>query len=285
MKETAYLLQAALISTWWVGLALSENFFAAFQYEGFAAASFWSFFAPDIVLIAGLSATRAYWKNRNLEFVVLGAFGYAALYCCNASFLTRSGYLPTGLMLCGFFYNVFLCFNGAMFRSANSGLLFTAAKTLIQIVCIWLIALLLIPYVILDAFGHATIPGLSFQSIIGLLLFVLCSALGLTSAYFMVRDGKGTPLPLDQTNELVVSGPYHFVRNPMAIAGIGQGISISIVFLSIPILVYSLLGAAVWHLVVRPIEEKDMAERFGESYREYRDRVSCWWPRFRDRVG
>jgi protein-S-isoprenylcysteine O-methyltransferase Ste14 len=119
---------------------------------------------------------------------------------------------------------------------------------------------------------------------VGSFLFVCFSALGLTSSYFMVRDGGGTPLPLDQTNRLVVSGPYRFVRNPMAIAGIGQGIAIAIVFQSVPILVYSFLGALVWHLVVRPSEELDMAQRFGEAYTEYRQRVSCWVPTFRRRA-
>lgn len=102
--------------------------------------------------------------------------------------------------------------------------------------------------------------------------------LGLTSAYFMVRDGAGTPLPLDQTNHLVVSGPYRYVRNPMAIAGIGQGLAISIAFQSIPILIYSVLGAIVWQMVVRPAEERDMAQRFGEPYEVYRRKVSCWIP-------
>ena len=98
----------------------------------------------------------------------------------------------------------------------------------------------------------------------------------------MVRDGEGTPLPLDQTNKLVISGPYQYVRNPMAIAGIGQGVAVSIIFQSLPILVYSLLGALVWHLAVRPFEERDMVKRFGESYVQYRERVSCWIPTFRD---
>ena len=100
----------------------------------------------------------------------------------------------------------------------------------------------------------------------------------------MVRDGAGTPLPLDQTNNLVVTGPYQYVRNPMAIAGVGQGLAIAIVFQSVPILIYSLLGALVWHLVVRPIEERDMAQRFGESYLRYRQRVSCWIPSLRPRA-
>lgn len=281
MKETAFLLQAALITAWWVGLATSSEFFDAFQYDGIPATAFWAFFGPDIFLIAALSAVRTYWSNESVELVILGAFAYAALYCCNATLLTWSGYLPTGLMVLGLMYNVFLCFNRSAFRNSSTGLSWNAAKTVIQIVCIWSLSLAVVPYVILEAFDSTVTVTLNENSLLGAILFVCFSGLGLTSAYFMVRDGDGTPLPLDQTNTLVVTGPYRFVRNPMAIAGIGQGVSVSILFQSIPVLVYSLLGIPIWHLVVRPIEERDMLNRFGDSYRLYRDRVSCWIPSFR----
>ncbi|MDG2185455.1 MAG: hypothetical protein P8K79_07235, partial [Mariniblastus sp.] len=63
MKETAYLLQAALISAWWLGLATSPGFFNAFQFAGIPPVSFWAFFAPDVLLITTLSVVRAYHKN------------------------------------------------------------------------------------------------------------------------------------------------------------------------------------------------------------------------------
>ena len=195
--------------------------------------------------------------------------------------LRRAGFLPTGLMLAGFGYNLFLCFNQSLFRSSSTNLTWNLIKTLVQTICIWIVALIFIPSIILDAFGAGYPPDPEAQLWIGLFLFVSCSLLGLTSAYFLVRDGGGTPLPLDQTNHLVLSGPYRYVRNPMAIAGIGQGLAIAIVFLSFPILVYSILGAFVWHLVVRPIEEQDMVKRFGDSYQDYRQSVSCWIPTFR----
>lgn len=284
MKETAYLLQAALISAWWVGLATSGAFFAAFQFDEIPPTAFWAFFAPDIILIAILSAVRAYRNATSLEYITLGAFSYAALYCANATVLTNSGYLPTGLMLLGLGYNLFLCFNQSLFRNATTSFSLNVTKTIIQIVCIWTLALIVIPYIILDAFDTIAIPQLGISLLMGSLVFICCSVLGLISSYFMVRDGSGTPLPLDQTNELVVTGPYHFVRNPMAIAGIGQGIAIALIFKSAPILIYSLLGAVVWHLVVRPIEEQDMVNRFGDVYLEYRQRVSCWIPRLRKRA-
>lgn len=278
MKETAYLLQAALISVWWVGLALSQSFFEAFQFDEIPPAAFWAFFAPDIVVIAASSVVRAHRKLPQLEYITLGAFGYAALYCVNATILTSSGYLPTGLMLMGLGYNLFLCFNESLFRNASTTFSLNVAKTLIQIVCIWMMALVVIPYVFLDAFETLVMPPMGMQFILGAFAFALCSVLGLMSSYFLVRDGSGTPLPLDQTNELVMTGPYRFVRNPMAIAGIGQGIAIAVIFQSAPILTYSLLGAIVWHFVVRPIEERDMVRRFGDGYEEYRQRVSCWIP-------
>lgn len=283
MKETAYLLQAALISAWWVGLATSRTFFAAFQFAEIGATAFWAFFAPDVIFIAALSTVRAYRRNSILEYVILGAFGYASLYCANATFLTRSGYLPTGLMLLGLGYNFFLCFHQTLFRSSSSSFRKNAAKTMIQIVCIWILALVVIPYIILSAFGTLAMPKPQMMLYLGLVAFVGCSVLGLTSAYFMVRDGDGTPLPMDQTNQLVVTGPYHYVRNPMAIAGIGQGIAISLIFQSVPIVIYALLGALVWHLVVRPIEERDMVQRFGDEYLNYRRRVACWVPTFGQR--
>ena len=281
MKETAYLLQAALISLWWVGLAASQFFFDAFQFDEIPPKAFWSFFAPDIILIAALSAFRAYRNVPKLEYVMLGAFGYASLYCCNATFLTNSGYLPTGLMLLGLGYNVFLCFDQSLFRSSSTSFPLNVTKTIIQIVCIWILALAVIPYIILDAFQTFAFPQPGIRLALGSVMFICCSTLGLTSAFFMVRDGSGTPLPLDQTNELVVTGPYRYVRNPMAVAGIGQGIAIAIIFQSTPLLIYSLLGAIVWHVVVRPIEEQDMVRRFGDAYVEYRQRVSCWIPTFR----
>lgn len=284
MKATAYLLQSALISAWWVGLASSQAFFAAFQFDEIPPTAFWAFLGPDIILIAGLSSVRAYYKNGAIEFVILGAFGYASLYCVNAAILTASGYLSTTLMLLGLAYNGFLSFNSSLFRPSSTSLSRNVVKTLVQICCIWMLTLAAIPYVILDAFDALTIPNVGIWQFSGVILFICFSVLGLTSALFMVRDGDGTPIPLDQTNKLVVSGPYQFVRNPMAVAGIGQGLAVAIVFQSVPILVYSCLGALVWHLVVRPIEERDMARRFGEPYLEYRRHVSCWMPTIRQRA-
>jgi protein-S-isoprenylcysteine O-methyltransferase Ste14 len=195
--------------------------------------------------------------------------------------LTSGGYLATTLMVLGLFYNIFLVYQSNVFKeSQSSNTTINALKTFIQIICVWIITLVLFPWLIIQAFE---IDGTSNDLILiaCVTLFILFSLLGLSSAFMIVKKGEGTPLPADQTRKLVVSGPYKYVRNPMAIAGLGQGMAISLFFNSIHLLTYAIIGALIWQLVVRPIEEKNMSLRFGEEYEEYRRKIRCWIPRIR----
>jgi len=280
MKGTAYLLQATLISLWWIGLLISQDFYNAFQFPGIGNTAFNSFMLPDLTIVALLSVIRAYKKKKALDYIILGGFGFATLYCVNETILTKGGFLSTTVMLLGLAYNLFLINKDHLFRISNTNnILLNSIKTFFQIICIWTITLFVFPMLLLESFGNTSIELNNFRSF-GVLLFLFFSAIGIYSAYSMVKIGQGTPLPLDQTQKLVTKGLYKYVRNPMAIAGIGQGISISIFCWSIPILIYSLLGALLWQFVVRPIEEKDMIQRFGKEYEDYQKKVSCWIPKF-----
>ncbi|MEM8526460.1 MAG: isoprenylcysteine carboxylmethyltransferase family protein [Bacteroidota bacterium] len=279
MKGTAYLLQATLISLWWIGLLLNQEFYEAFQFPGIGSNAFNSFMLPDLIVVALLSIVRAYKKRKELDYVILGGFGFATLYCVNASILTGGGFLSTTVMILGLCYNLFLISGQQAFRKATTdNMLANSIKTIFQIVCVWLITLFVFPVLIIESFEINSLPSKETISM-AISLFVFFSTIGLYSAYVMVKIGQGTPLPLDQTQKLVTKGPYKYVRNPMAIAGIGQGLSVSILFWSIHILIYTMIGAILWQFVVRPLEERDMIERFGEDYLEYKSRVKCWIPK------
>lgn len=242
--------------------------------------AFNSFLLPDLMVVALLSVIRAYKNKSSLEYIILGGFAFATLYCVNACILTKGGYLSTTVMLLGLAYNLFLIKGERSFRiSSTDNNFINGAKTIVQILCVWTITLFTFPALILNSFGGLSPVTYGYKEI-GIFLFMIFSLLGISSAYTMVNVGKGTPLPLDQTQKLVTQGPYKYVRNPMAIAGIGQGIAISVIFGSLHIFIYALLGAVLWHYVVRPLEEKDMVQRFGESYDEYRSMVRCWVPTF-----
>jgi len=281
MRATGYLIQATLVSFWWIGMLINQNFYDAFQFPSISKNAFNALLIPDLVVIALLSVARAYSHKKELEYIILGGFSFATLYCVNAMIITKGGFLPTTIMLLGLAYNFFLIAENKVFRVANSNNLYiNLAKTAVQIFCVWIITLILFPLIIMNAFG-LTIPAILDLNPIGHILFLAFSLLGCYSAVVMVRKGRGTPLPLDQTQKLVISGPYKFVRNPMAISGIGQAISISIMTSSIHILIYALLGAILWEFVVRPLEEQDMTKRFGKEYSEYKAKVKCWIPSFR----
>ncbi|MGL6075492.1 MAG: methyltransferase family protein [Fimbriiglobus sp.] len=157
-------------------------------------------------------------------------------------------------------------------------------KTLLQLAIFWTTFLVVLPWGILwleTQFGLEfwRFPGL-IPTTIGIVLFCLAGSLGLTCGITMAMVGRGTPMPTDCARELVVVGPYRYVRNPMAIAGLSQGVAVGIFLGSPAVILYALAGGPVWHVLVRPWEELDLEQRFGESYRCYRASVRCWLPRF-----
>ncbi|MDX2036296.1 MAG: isoprenylcysteine carboxylmethyltransferase family protein [Isosphaeraceae bacterium] len=156
-------------------------------------------------------------------------------------------------------------------------------KTLYQTVVFWTIFLFLIPAALFVLEERAGLGFLRFRSALsvwsGATVFVLGGSLGLTSGLVMAVIGRGTPLPSDCSRRLVIIGPYRYIRNPMAVAGLTQGVAVGVFLGSPAVVVYAVLGGPVWHLLVRPWEESDLERRFEEPYRSYRAAVRCWIPR------
>ena len=115
-------------------------------------------------------------------------------------------------------------------------------------------------------------------------LFAAMSALGFGCGWILARLGDGTPLPLDATRRLVMRGPSAYVRNPMAMSGLGQAVAVGLGLGSMLVLGYVALGGAMWNWVVRPAEEEDLLGHFGDEYEHYRREVRCWIPRLRPYV-
>ncbi len=155
--------------------------------------------------------------------------------------------------------------------------------TVLQSVVVWGLSLWLGPMLILAMERSASVPGFSFngQAPLAATLFIAASALNAMAGGFLAVRGRGTPLPLACPRELVISGPYRYVRNPMAIAGIAQGIAVALWLGSWSVLLYAACGALLWHFAIRPAEERDLLARFGSCYDAYRRAVRVWWPHAR----
>ena len=81
--------------------------------------------------------------------------------------------------------------------------------------------------------------------------------------------------------QLVVSGQYRHVRNPMYVAVLAIVLGQSLVLGSARLLAYAALVWLVVHAWVLGYEEPKLTRTFGAAYREYREKVGRWWPRAR----
>jgi len=153
-------------------------------------------------------------------------------------------------------------------------------RTVRQLSVFWGVFLVVLPALIV-AVEHRwglVAPVMPAIRIAGGVLLVAASALGIWSALTMATRGAGTPLPSAMPRRLVVAGPYRWVRNPMAVAGIAQGVAVGMLVGSWLVVLYALSGSLVWNTLIRPHEEADLESRFGQEYDDYRARVRCWMP-------
>ena len=112
-----------------------------------------------------------------------------------------------------------------------------------------------------------------FLLVVGLILFA-------TSLRRFATDGKGTLAPWDPPRELVVRGPYRYVRNPMISGVVLVLFGESLVLLSRPHFMWALTFFAINCVYIPLLEEPMLAARFGESYERYRKNVPRLVPRF-----
>jgi protein-S-isoprenylcysteine O-methyltransferase Ste14 len=115
--------------------------------------------------------------------------------------------------------------------------------------------------------------------IVGLPLILAGGALGLWSNYRLFTAGRGTPLPLMPTQELIVEPPYTWSRNPMALGAISGYLGVATLARSLGAVLVVLLCAAALLTYIRFGEERGMTSRFGTQYLRYRRRTPFLLPR------
>jgi protein-S-isoprenylcysteine O-methyltransferase Ste14 len=288
--------QALAGAAWWVAVALSPFVrdatlgsldpvaVAAFDIPLFVVASavaaagvrpaawvaaVWTVLVAVALAVYATTTAEAGWG----VLVMAAAAGCSLL----ALSLVLRGRVPTEWLIAGPF----------AFRPAapRSGSLVHVASTFAQIVVFWGFFLVVLPLVVSALerrWGVGVEPPrfvAGVVAVVGVVVLVLACALGISSAIAMSVRGRGTPLPSAMPNRLVVAGPYRYIRNPMAVAGIVQGAAVGLILGSWLVVAYALIGSLLWNYAVRPLEEVDLEERFGADYRRYRDSVRCWIPR------
>ena len=111
---------------------------------------------------------------------------------------------------------------------------------------------------------------------IGTIAFLIGFIIMLWCIISFAVKGRGTLSPVDPTKKLVISGLYHFSRNPMYVGVILILIGEAIFFQSANLWVYLLFVFVGFNIFVIHIEEPRLRKDFGEEYNLYCQKVRRW---------
>jgi protein-S-isoprenylcysteine O-methyltransferase Ste14 len=115
--------------------------------------------------------------------------------------------------------------------------------------------------------------------IIGSAIMVCGFALAFWTILIQLDQGRGTPLPMMPTQELLITGPFRYCRNPMTLGAILAYLGMSIAAATAVGVAWVLLLGSLLITYLKKVEERELVERFGEPYLEYRKSVPFILPR------
>jgi protein-S-isoprenylcysteine O-methyltransferase Ste14 len=98
-------------------------------------------------------------------------------------------------------------------------------------------------------------------------------------------QGKGTPNPKLPPTELVISGPYQYSRNPMALGGFLFLLGEAGIYQSLSLAIIAGLFIVILYFNAVYIEEPELRKRFGQPYESYCEVVPRFFPKLSRRSG
>lgn len=92
-------------------------------------------------------------------------------------------------------------------------------------------------------------------------------------------QGNGPFAEFDPPTELVTTGPYRFVRNPISSCVLLLILGEAIGFSSTGLLMMLVVSTAIAQAQAVALEEPLLLKRFGDQYAQYKQRVPRWIPK------
>lgn len=135
-----------------------------------------------------------------------------------------------------------------------------------------------VPWLLTDWHAGESFPARTAAQLLGALMIAAGALVLVHSFVRFVVEGLGTPAPLAPTTQLVIGGPYRFVRNPMYVAVIVAVIGQALLLGRPVLLTYAAAIGSAMAAFVRGYEEPALARQFTDQYECYRRAVRRWWP-------
>src|SRR5215469_9380856 len=112
------------------------------------------------------------------------------------------------------------------------------------------------------------------------ILLIVAGLPGLVASFArFALQGLGTPAPIAPTQNLVVTGLYSYVRNPIYVALVAVILGQAVFFGDQRLFLYGALVFVAFHIFVLAYEEPTLRESYGAEYETYRANVPRWLPR------
>ena len=118
-------------------------------------------------------------------------------------------------------------------------------------------------------------------SLLAIPLWLISSLIVLRCFWDFTFKGRGTPVPIDPPKELVVTGFYRYVRNPIYAGVLSIFLGHFLWFGYWSLLIYTIFAFIGVHFFVVLYEEPALKGKFGASYDEYLKKVPRWIPKIR----
>jgi protein-S-isoprenylcysteine O-methyltransferase Ste14 len=110
-------------------------------------------------------------------------------------------------------------------------------------------------------------------------LWLIGGIVVLWSFWNFLIQGRGTPAPIAPPKELVVTGFYRYVRNPIYVGLLAMILGHFLWFGYWNLLIYAIVVFVAFHTFVTLYEEPTLKRNFGAAYEDYLKKVPRWIPR------
>jgi protein-S-isoprenylcysteine O-methyltransferase Ste14 len=138
--------------------------------------------------------------------------------------------------------------------------------------------LVFLPARVLSSSGIVRPVSIGPAQIAGIVVGALGAVVALWCIATFIVIGRGTPAPFDPPRNLVVVGPYRWVRNPMYIGAALALAGAALFYQSWALFAYCVAFLFIMFLFVVVYEEPVLRTTFGDAYARYCQRVGRWVP-------
>ena len=160
--------------------------------------------------------------------------------------------------------------------SGRSALLFL--ETIVFSVIVPGAVVLWIPRDVLGIWGQTSPTSWSVRHVAAVVPLTFGLGVYLRCLWDFAARGRGIPAPIDHPKQLVVTGLYQYVRNPMYVGVMLFLLGEALFFGSPRFLLYAIAWLAFVHVNVLLYEEPNLRRKFGSSYEQYTSAVHRWIP-------